>query len=116
MGTVVQTGEEIDRMMAGTGGAVGLLLDTGHATWAGVDPAALARRHRSRVVHLHAKDVRAEVAAHAAAEDWPFLASVQAGVSTAPGGGSGDYLPRCRSRPASPRLVVLAVRRDTATG
>jgi sugar phosphate isomerase/epimerase len=30
MGTVVETADEIDRLMASTGGSVGLLLDTGH--------------------------------------------------------------------------------------
>src|SRR3546814_17459240 len=59
MGTVVQTGEELDRMLAGTGGAVGLLLDTGHATWAGVDPAAHARPHRRSVRPLQSNDLRA---------------------------------------------------------
>ncbi len=43
MGTVVQTESEIDRFMAVTGDAVGLLLDTGHATWGGGDPARIAR-------------------------------------------------------------------------
>ena len=30
MGTVVETADEIDRLMASTGSSVGLLLDTGH--------------------------------------------------------------------------------------
>ena len=42
MGTVVQTSNEIDQLMRETGSDVRLLLDTGHATWAGGDPAALA--------------------------------------------------------------------------
>ncbi len=49
MGTVVQSGEEIDRLMDGTT-LLRLLLDTGHATFAGVDPVALARQYHSRVV------------------------------------------------------------------
>ena len=35
MGTCVQTEADIDRFMEVTGDAVGLLLDTGHATWGG---------------------------------------------------------------------------------
>ena len=45
MGTVIQTSEEIDRLMHETGEAVHLLLDTGHATWGGADSAALAADH-----------------------------------------------------------------------
>ena len=66
MGTVVQTGAEIDRLMATTGSSVKLLLDTGHATFAGADPVALARRHRARIAHVHCKDVRAAVMAESA--------------------------------------------------
>ena len=46
MGTVVQTGAEIDRLMEDTGRSSDLLLDTGHATWGGSDPAALARKYK----------------------------------------------------------------------
>src|SRR5262249_42808791 len=70
-----------------TGPEVGLLLDTGHARFAGADPVALARRYASRIGHLHAKDVRAEVAAQARRDDWSFLRAVVEGVFTVPGDG-----------------------------
>ena len=57
MGTVVQTEAEIDRLMAMTGEAVGLLLDTGHATWGGADPAASPGTRSARIRHVHCKDV-----------------------------------------------------------
>ncbi len=41
MGTIVETEAEIDRLMAATGLAVGLLFDSGHCLFAGGDPAAL---------------------------------------------------------------------------
>ncbi|HYC15422.1 MAG TPA: TIM barrel protein, partial [Stellaceae bacterium] len=50
MGTVVETAEEIDHLMAMTGESVGLLLDTGHLAYAGADPADVARRHIDRLV------------------------------------------------------------------
>ena len=87
MGTVVQSEEDIDVLMAATGPEVGLLLDTGHAAFAGADPVALARRHASRIVHLHAKDVRPEVCAWARSGNWSFLRAVLAGVFTVPGDG-----------------------------
>jgi len=87
MGTVVQSEADIDALMEATGPEVGLLLDTGHARFAGADPVALARRYASRVRHLHAKDVRAEVAERAAHGDWSFLRAVVEGVFTVPGDG-----------------------------
>jgi myo-inosose-2 dehydratase len=87
MGTMVQSEADIDALMAATGPEVGLLLDTGHAQFAGADPVALAQRHAARVVHVHAKDVRAAVAAQALRENWSFLRAVVAGVFTVPGDG-----------------------------
>ncbi len=91
MGTVVETEEEIDRLMAVTGEAVGLLLDTGHLTYAGGDVARVARRHAARIVHVHAKDVRRAVLAEARRRDRSFLDAVVAGVFTVPGDGCVDY-------------------------
>ena len=91
MGTVVETEADVDRLMAGTGPEVGLLLDTGHITFAGGDPAALARRHAGRVAHVHCKDVRPAVLADARRRDLPFLEAVLAGVFTVPGDGAVDY-------------------------
>ncbi len=91
MGTCIQTEAEVDRMMAETGAAAGLLLDTGHATFAGADPVALARRHRERIAHVHCKDVRAPVAARALAEGMSFLDAVLEGAFTVPGDGAVDF-------------------------
>lgn len=91
MGTVIESEAEVDRLMASTGLEVGLLLDTGHLTFAGGDPAAAAHRHAARVVHVHCKDIRAEVMAQARRDDLPFLEAVLAGVFTVPGDGCVDY-------------------------
>lgn len=91
MGTVIQTEAEVDRLMAMTGPEVGLLLDTGHLTFAGGDPVAVAGRHADRVVHVHCKDVRADVLADVRARDMSFLEAVLAGVFTVPGDGCVDY-------------------------
>jgi inosose dehydratase/3D-(3,5/4)-trihydroxycyclohexane-1,2-dione acylhydrolase (decyclizing) len=91
MGTCIQTEAEVDRMMAETGPAAWLLLDTGHATFAGADPVALARRHRARINHVHCKDVRAPVAARALAEGMSFLDAVLEGAFTVPGDGCVDF-------------------------
>ncbi len=91
MGTVVQEAADIDRLMATTGPSVKLLLDTGHATFAGADPVALARRHRRRIAHIHCKDVRPAVMREALAQDWSFLDAVVAGTFTVPGDGGVDF-------------------------
>ena len=91
MGTVVESPEEIDRLMSSTGASVGLLLDTGHLAYAGGDPAALVARHGSRIVHVHCKDVRPDVLRASLEADHSFLDSVLAGVFTVPGDGSLDF-------------------------
>ena len=114
MGTRIQTGAEIDRMMAMTGDAVKLLLDTGHATWGGADPAALARRHRARIGHVHCKDVRADVMARANASDWSFLDAVIAGVYTVPGDGMVDLPAVLRELPDYEGWLVVEAEQDPA--
>jgi len=91
MGTVVQSAEDIEALMASTGNAVHLLLDTGHATWGGANPTALARRYKHRISHVHTKDVRKDVMHEARLEDWSFLDAVVAGVYTVPGDGMIDF-------------------------
>jgi inosose dehydratase len=91
MGTVIETQAEIDRLMALTSPEVGLLLDTGHLTFAGGDPALAARQHAGRIVHVHCKDIRRAMLGEAKARDLPFLAAVLEGVFTVPGDGCVNY-------------------------
>jgi inosose dehydratase len=93
MGTVIESEDEIDRLMDETGPAVGLLVDTGHMTYAGVDLLRCARRNAGRINHIHCKDVRADVLARARAQDLSFLDAVVEGVFTVPGDGAIDYRP-----------------------
>ena len=114
MGTRIQTSDEIDRMMNMTDDAVKLLLDTGHATWGGANPAALARRHRARIGHIHCKDVRAGVMAQANAGDWSFLDAVIAGVYTVPGDGVVDLAAVLRELPGYDGWLVVEAEQDPA--
>jgi inosose dehydratase len=91
MGTVVETDAEVDRLMAETGPAVGLLLDSGHSAFAGGDPVALAKRHAGRVVHVHCKDTRKPVLDAARRKDGSFMQAVLDGVFTVPGDGAVDF-------------------------
>jgi inosose dehydratase len=91
MGTVVEKAREVDRLMEGTPDTVGLLYDTGHLTFAGDDPAQVARKWARRINHVHAKDVRPNVLARVHEEKLSFLDAVVEGVYTVPGDGCVDF-------------------------
>ena len=91
MGTIVETDEDVGKLMANTGEAVGLLYDTGHSIFAGGDPTTLVRKHVKRIVHVHCKDARRRVLDSARANDLSFMAAVLEGIFTVPGDGFIDY-------------------------
>ena len=92
MGAYVQSPEDVDRLMAETDSSVGLLFDTGHAYFGGAaDPLVLLKKHLKRVVHVHCKDVRADVVATARNRSWAFLQGVINGTFTVPGDGAIDF-------------------------
>ncbi|GAB1583199.1 myo-inosose-2 dehydratase [Phyllobacterium phragmitis] len=112
MGTVVQSEAEIDRMMEMAGEAFHLLLDTGHATWGGGDPARIARHYRDRISHVHCKDIREDVMWQSQKGDWSFLDSVLAGVYTVPGDGFIDYVGVLKQLPGYSGWVVVEAEQD----
>ena len=91
MGTIVESDAEVGRLMAATGPAVGLLYDTGHCVFSGGDPIAMLKRHVARVVHVHCKDVRADLVEKARSTDNSFMQAVLDGVFTVPGDGFVDF-------------------------
>jgi inosose dehydratase len=91
MGTIVETQREIDLLMRYTGKAVGLLLDTGHLTFAGGDVVETTRKHGRRINHVHCKDLRADVLRQVRQKDMSFLRGVLEGVFTVPGDGFIDF-------------------------
>lgn len=111
MGTVVETEQEIDWLMQYSGPSLGLLLDTGHLTYAGGDPLAVAHRYAGRIIHVHAKDIRSHILKDAKNRDLSFLDAVLNGVFTVPGDGDVDYLPifeRLRQQNYAGWIVVEA--------
>ncbi len=113
MGTVVQSPEEIDRLIAGSGRGVKLLLDTGHIAWAGGDAAYIAKTYAEKIGYIHARDLRPAVAAKAIAEDWSFIESVRRGVCTAPGNGSIDFAGVFKAVPNYSGWVVIETEMDS---
>ncbi|SLM61876.1 MULTISPECIES: myo-inosose-2 dehydratase [Dickeya] len=91
MGTVIESAEDIDHLMNHTSDAVGLLLDTGHLTFAGADPLAVAQRWAARINHVHCKDIRPDVLNDVKNRKTSFLDAVLSGVFTVPGDGCVDY-------------------------
>ncbi|MEE3651073.1 MULTISPECIES: myo-inosose-2 dehydratase [unclassified Brenneria] len=91
MGTVIESAQDVDNLMEHTGPEVGLLLDTGHLTFAGADPAAVAERWIGRINHVHCKDIRAEVLREVKSRKTSFLDAVLSGVFTVPDDGCVDY-------------------------
>ena len=84
-GGYVEFADEIDRLLdAIPAGELGLCLDSGHALYAGDDPAELIRRHARRLEHLHLKDVAAPVLARGLG----FWDAVAAGVFCPVGDGA----------------------------
>lgn len=93
-GTVVESPEEIDRLMELTDPAlVHLLYDTGHAHYGGADPLTVLRKHYDRIAYIHLKDVRQAVLDEARAEQADFVTCIRKGVFTVPGDGNLDFAP-----------------------
>ena len=114
MGTIIESGDDVHRMMRTTPTHVHLLLDTGHLTFAGADPVEFARAYRDRIGHVHAKDVRAEVLANVKAKDKSFLDAVVDGVYTVPGDGMVDYASVFAELPGYNGWVVVEAEQDPA--
>ena len=91
MGSIVETTQDIARLLDHTGPELGLALDTGHLDFAGGDPVALYRQYKDRVVHIHLKDTRKAIVQDAKNRNLSFLQAVLNGAFTVPGDGDLDY-------------------------
>ena len=88
VGTMVETADEVDRVLSGC--AIPLCLDTGHLLIGGADPAALARDHRTRIAHVHLKDVDAEWADRVQVGTVSYTDAVRDGMYRPLGAGDVD--------------------------
>ena len=94
MGTVVQTEEEIDRLMANTDPELfGLLFDCGHLAYCGEDYMSVLNKYADRIRHVHLKDIRPEKVEQVKREHLSFLQGVRLGTFTVPGDGVIDFKP-----------------------
>jgi inosose dehydratase len=88
MGTVVQRATELDALLTAVP-SLQLLYDTGHLSFAGIEPLGVLKKYGPRVSHVHLKNVRADVAATARKNNWSFAQAVRSGVFTVPGDPEG---------------------------
>ena len=94
MGTVVQTEEEIDRLMANTDPELfGLLFDCGLLAYCGEDYMSVLNKYADRIRHVHLKDIRPEKVEQVKREHLSFLQGVRLGTFTVPGDGVIDFKP-----------------------
>ena len=88
VGTMVESGEETDRVLAGS--RIGLCLDTGHLLIGGGDPVAVAQRHPGRIAHTHLKDVRLDWARRVQSGEATYTDAVAGGMYVPLGHGDVD--------------------------
>jgi inosose dehydratase len=88
IGTMVETGEETERVLAGS--EVGLCIDTGHLMVGGADPVALTATYPDRVVHVHLKDVDGALAQQVVDGSLAFGDAVRKGMFRPLGHGDVD--------------------------
>ena len=93
MGTVIETENEITRLIESTNDSVKLLIDTGHMLFAKGDSVKLARNFNERLVHVHCKDIRKEILKKSLKNDSTFRQAFLDGAFTVPGDGCIDYKP-----------------------
>ncbi len=88
----IETPEEIDKLLSLTDPSlVGLVLDTGHITFAGGDPLELLKKYKDRIWHIHFKDCEPHIAKRSRREKMDYFQSIRAGVFCELGKGTVNF-------------------------
>ncbi|MGH8947009.1 MAG: TIM barrel protein [Acidimicrobiia bacterium] len=87
-GTLVESPEQIDRLTRTSD--VALCLDTGHVMAGGGDPTEITRTHKTRIRHVHLKDVDKETAIRVREGELGYHQAVAAGMYRPIGEGDVD--------------------------
>ena len=91
-GTYIETPAEIEQLCAATDpDLIGLCLDTGHYYYGGGNPVDAVNRYKSRIRHLHLKDVRQPVLESARRDRIGYLDAIHHGVFCELGEGAVDF-------------------------
>ena len=93
MGTIIQSEQDIYRLLDNTDDQTSLLFDTGHIFFAKGDYESILKKYVSRVNHVHCKDIRKKILDRSLSNDLSFRDSFLKGVFTVPGDGCINYKP-----------------------
>ena len=93
MGTVIETEEDVSRLMEKTKDSVRLLVDTGHMLFAQGSSIKLVESFYERIIHVHCKDIRKDILDKSLKIDSTFRQAFLDGAFTVPGDGCIDYVP-----------------------
>lgn len=92
VGSVIETGDEMERLLAATDPNVVFLgPDTGHLAWGGVDVLDFFRRYAGRIKTAHVKDINEAVRQEGVAKEWDYRTFSDHGIWTEMGGGVIDF-------------------------
>ena len=97
MGTVIETEDEVTRLMESTIDTVKLLVDTGHMLFAQGNSINLVKNFSEKLIDVHCKDIRQEVLDRSLKNDSTFRRAFLDGAFTVPGDGCIDYKPFLKS-------------------
>ncbi len=114
VGTVVESGAETERVLAGS--RIALCLDTGHLLIGGGDPVAVAVEHPGRVGHVHLKDVRRELAQAVRDGELGYAEAVAQGMYVPLGAGDVDVAAIVRSLEGAGYTGWYVLEQDTVLG
>jgi inosose dehydratase len=78
VGTLIEREDAVRRLLADSD--AGWCLDTGHLLIGGTDPVDFVRHNGARIVHVHLKDVNAELAARVRANELSLVEATQLGL------------------------------------
>lgn len=111
VGTMIETGEETDRVLAGS--TIGLCLDTGHLLIGGGDPVEVAQQHPGRIAHVHLKDVDLGWADRVRSGEATYTDAVAGGLYVPLGAGDVDIAAIVRSLEAHGYQGWYVLEQDT---
>jgi inosose dehydratase len=91
-GTYIEFEDEVERVLADTADdGLQLCIDTGHFTYAGIDPIRFLAEHRDRTPYLHFKDINPIVHQKVLSDGVAFFDAVSLGVFCPVGHGLVDF-------------------------
>ena len=91
MGSIIESEDDVNWLMEGSGPEVQLCFDTGHMLFGGGDVMAVMNRWADRIHHVHFKDIRPDIVKDVRENNRSFLDAVIAGAFTVPGDGCIDF-------------------------